>query len=272
MKLTRLLKVGMSGEDVKYVQTILKSQGYFKGEPLGNFGTLTKEAVVWFQMSHIGKSGQPLGVDGEVGDMTWWSLHNPSGKTQKSGIQPLLPTDLTPLRLNIVTIAEGEHAIGVHEVPDGSNWGDGVTKYGGQPGWAWCCLFVCWVWKQATGSYPFGRLQPSTYQAWQYAKAQNWFKPVNAVVYPGDMFLMQYKNPDGSYAGKGHIGYVLRVGKTGFNTLEGNCGNRVKCGYRTFSQSSLVGFINPYPAPENKIDGWEFGTLRADDVSKAGTV
>jgi len=272
MELKRVLKEGMSGEDVKYVQTILKDQGYFKGESLGNFGVLTKQAVTWFQMSHINEQGKPCTVDGEVWNETWWALHNPSGAEQKSGITPLLPTGLSRLRLQVLTVAEGEHHAGVHEVPDGSNWGDGVTKYGGQPGWAWCCLFVSWVWKQATGSYPFGRLQPSTYQAWQYAKAQGWFKDLKGPVYPGDMFLMQYKNPDGSYAQKGHIGYVLRVGKGGFNTIEGNCGNRVKCGYRTFSQSSLVGFINPYSVTENKIVGWEFGTLTADDVSKAGTI
>jgi hypothetical protein len=42
------------------------------------------------------------------------------------------------------SIARAEHQAGVHEDPDGSNWGDGVIKYleeGGSPADFWCCFF-----------------------------------------------------------------------------------------------------------------------------------
>ena len=91
---------------------------------------------------------------------------------------------------------------------------------------------------------------------------------------PGDAFVMLYKDDSGKLKGTGHIGFVLRVDKaknaTVFNTVEGNCGNRVKVGRRQMDQSSLVGFINHYQR-EKKPRRWETGLVRADDVGAEGT-
>lgn len=70
MTLTRLLKKGCRGEDVKQVQTALHCY------PDGVFGDLTAEAVVEWQKAHN------LEPDGIVGSKTWDSLF-PSGTTPK---------------------------------------------------------------------------------------------------------------------------------------------------------------------------------------------
>src|SRR6266536_5785896 len=70
---------------------------------------------------------------------------------------------------------------------------------------------------------------------------------------PGDAFVMLHQD------GTGHIRFVLRVDKarnaTAFNTVEGNCGNRVKVGRRQMDQSTLVGFINQYSREKNRQAG-----------------
>jgi hypothetical protein len=44
----------------------------------------------------------------------------------------------------------------------------------------------------------------------------------------------------------GHIGFVLQVANDGnsYNTVEGNCGNRIKIGRRDMGDPLLRGFIN----------------------------
>ena len=127
----KVLKFGDKGPEVKRLQRILKKHGYFTGEPTGNFLKLTKDAVIRYQMTHLGPDGKFLQVDGIVGRNTWWALNNPSGSKQKSNIPPLIPRRITSTRLKVLTIAAAEHQRGVREIPDGSNWGDGVKKYGG---------------------------------------------------------------------------------------------------------------------------------------------
>jgi len=258
MELTRILEYGISGDDVKYLQVVLKQQGYFNGACLGNFKNVTKQAVIWFQMTHIYKDGKQLEVDGRVGPQTWWALHNPSGSAQKNFIDPMIPEGILGQRFQVLEMGLKEHRDGVHEVPDGSNWGDGVTKYGGNPGWAWCCLFVSWVYKQAIGVYPFGQKQSSTWSAWQYAQKKHRFYPRDHErgPIPGDMFLMQYKDRYGNYTHKGHIGFVLTVDmkKKKFNTVEGNSGNRVKVGLRGIYSNTMVGFISPYNTTDLDIN------------------
>ena len=124
-----VLEHGDKGEWVKVVQQLLKDQGFFKGAVRGNFLKLTKEAVVYFQHTHLGPNGEFLDSDGVVGPDTWWALRNPVGKPQQSNLPRKIPDGLTPMRQNVLAVALGEHAAGIKEVPDGENTGDGVTKY-----------------------------------------------------------------------------------------------------------------------------------------------
>ncbi len=273
-----LLRFGDVGDEVKVLQSLLQSQGYFSAALGGHFQEKTRQAVVYFQQTHLGRDGKPLEVDGEVGDDTWWALYHPSGMPQKSNIPAILPARLTPPRAKVLKIAVAEHQAGVHEVPDGSNWGDGVSKYleeGGSPADCWCCFFWSWCVHRALGEHPFGKPMGSVLTTWQQAKTKGWamdksgYAPV-----PGDAFVMLYRDDSGKLKGTGHIGFVLRVDNarnaTAFNTVEGNCGNRVKVGRRQMDQSTLVGFINQY-SREKKPKNWETGLVAADDVGAEGT-
>ena len=86
----------------------------------------------------------------------------------------------------------------------------------------------------------------SVHTAWQYAKKHDRWVPKGAgIATPGDAFVILHKDPEDGWC-TGHIGFVLQVAEDGksINTVEGNCGNRVKVGRRELSDPMLRGFIN----------------------------
>jgi hypothetical protein len=275
----RILRFKDKGEDVKLLQSLLQSQGYFAGAIGGNFLEQTRQAVVYFQQTHIGPDGTALEVDGEVGKATWWALLNPSGDAQKSRIPSTPAGALSPMRAKALEVASAEHKAGTCEQPDGSNWGDGVTKYlqeGDSPPAPWCCFFWSWCVRRAMGAPPFGEPMGHVLTTWTKAGKKGWAKNKGSYSpIPGDAFVMLYRNSSGKLTGTGHIGFVLRVDRAknpkAFNTIEGNCGNRVKVGLREMDQSSLVGFINQYPDTEQGSE-WETGLITAVDVGGQPTV
>lgn len=269
-----LLERGMSGDDVREIQSLLKRQGwYFDGEPRGNFGPLTEDAVIDFQQTHLGNDGEWLEVDGIVGPQTLWAINNPSGDAQRSFIDASIPDGLSDIRDKQLEAALGYWRRGVHEVPDGSNQGDGVdqfiTGYGPVP---WCMLFVSHCDLQTNGGWALGRREAGTYNAWKKSTdlgiyfAKDVYTPV-----PGDWFLMQYRRDDGSFKGTGHVGFVLRVSKDGlsFQTVEGNAGNRVAVKTRYISQRTLIGFVNRWKG-EDDLD-YERGLCPRMNQSVSGT-
>lgn len=72
---TRLLKKGMSGDDVRYIKDCLFSLGQYASsvKKISNntFGSDTETAVRKYQKSHKDTDGKALGVDGIVGKKTW---------------------------------------------------------------------------------------------------------------------------------------------------------------------------------------------------------
>ena len=70
MRLTRVIKLGMSGDDVKFIQTRLKELGLFPYSVDGNFGQNLVVSVMSFQKS------KSISVDGEIGHQTWSQLIN----------------------------------------------------------------------------------------------------------------------------------------------------------------------------------------------------
>jgi len=66
--LKNLGKPYMHGDDVKAVQTELKTLGYFGGSLGGNYGPITEKAAKAYQKA------KKLKVDGKVGPITWGSL------------------------------------------------------------------------------------------------------------------------------------------------------------------------------------------------------
>lgn len=73
LEANRVLKEGVRGDDVTYLQQALKELGYFKVDVTGYFGSHTAEAVKAFQRA------QGLTVDGKAGDKTWAKLQAVAG-------------------------------------------------------------------------------------------------------------------------------------------------------------------------------------------------
>ncbi|NEO31909.1 MAG: peptidoglycan-binding protein [Symploca sp. SIO3C6] len=77
--MSRLLKEGRSGEDVKELQEFLIKQGYLQpGDDDGDFGAKTKAAVTEFQKA------QGLTPDGECGPKTWAQIEKLTEKNSDS--------------------------------------------------------------------------------------------------------------------------------------------------------------------------------------------
>lgn len=70
MRLTRVIKLRMQGDDVTFLQTKLKEHGFFNEKIDGNFGQNTLVAVGNFQQAC------GLKVDGIVGSLTWNKLQH----------------------------------------------------------------------------------------------------------------------------------------------------------------------------------------------------
>lgn len=262
-------------ESIKRLQEILHNQGYWERMISGRFGPALKDAVAYFQQTHQGPDGRPLNVDGVVGDSTWWALRNASGDKQRSFIDGKIPDGLSELRQTVLETVIAEH--GAKEVPNGSNRGPQVDKYlpkwcvdQGGKGPPWCCFFVSWGTKTALGSYPMKKRIGSCLQASRVAKKLGMWHASDGsyLPRPGDAFVMLHGN------GKGHIGFVLRVDPaTGrFNTVEGNCGNRVKVGLRDYDDDpDIAGFINFYGDESDSVADLEYGVIDAKNVAADGT-
>lgn len=255
MKLTRTLKYRMRGDDVKYVQTILQQQGFFQGTPLGNFLSLTLEAVKYFQGTHIGEDKTQLKVDGEVGPKTWWALHNPMGVKQRNKIAvPNLRnySSIDP-RHRFIWRAFNMYQSNIREIPNGSNYGDGVTKIlnecGFKYGVPWCMGLVSVCFYREFYVAPLGAMHVSCSTFWNEAVKQG-----KAILKgltepcPGDIGIYNYKGgirSGGTLSGAGHAVIITarNRNKKLFNAVEGNAGNRCKHSLRKTNDDTLVGYV-----------------------------
>ena len=266
---------------VAALKELLWAQGHWKHATSGPWGGALTEAVTYFQQTHIGKDGLPLKTDGEVGDKTWWALRNAEGKKQRNGMKAgaKIPAGIGVVRTSLLKKALSEHAKGVKETPNGSNRGKHVDKYfpkwlikkmGKGKGEAWCAFFINWLVTEVIGKRPWGGYIGSCYALYKASKKKGlacYTAP--ARVRPGDVGIMFKTNPDKKRPKGGHIFLVLRVSADGseVNTVEGNCGNRVKVGWRrTKDVSRFINFCG-----DSVPVGFERGVITADDVGRHGT-
>jgi peptidoglycan hydrolase-like protein with peptidoglycan-binding domain len=253
----------------------LAELGYWDGL-LGDpsYGPKTRQAVARFQAQHLGPARAPLRVTGQVDVGTEWALANPTGPAQRSYLPSnQIPAGIGPQRRRILEVALEQH--GIAERPPGSNRGQvpngGVDKFLPswaitEPGPAWCCFFVSWVCKEALGRYPLGRVQGSCTKAWSAALGLGIAQPKTEAARPrpGDAFLIAHG------ADMAHIGFVYRVAADGsaINTVEGNCGNRVKVGKRSLLDASIAGWIDMVP---DELERGELGLVEAGEVGRDAT-
>lgn len=275
------LQLGSSGPEVPRLIALLSAQGCAPRLSDGGMPTAfdrnVQNMVLYFQMTHQGRNGQWLAVDGSVGADTWWALENATGAPQRSFLEVGIPADITGPRRTILETAVRQH--GICEDPGRPNRGAEVdkflpreaTKVATAEGPPWCCYFASWVVRQALGEHPVGRPLASVYEAWANArKLRRWEPNVSGhVPTPGDAFVILHGEPEKGYC-QGHIGFVLQVAADGksINTVEGNCGNRVKIAMRSLADPQLKGFINVV----GDHPPFTRGSLRgAVNVSRVGT-
>lgn len=246
-------------------------------DALGFTGGSVKSDLAYFQQTHLGPDGKPLPVTGDFGtelpaDLAW-ALKHPTGKAQKSNLEPKIPRGLHDDRRNLLEWALAEHAKGVKERPNGSNRSKDIDKYfpkwlrnklkKGEKGPAWCAFFVNAAHTAVLGHRPWGGYIGSCKALLKAAQKSDkcLVTTDSALAAPGDIFLI-------IHGATGHTGLVLRKNKqcTKINTVEGNCGNRVKVGLReTKDIGYYIKVLHDNPAKRSSP------LLKAADVGKAGT-
>jgi len=245
-KLTRILRWGTKGDDVKALQQVLNKLGFDAGDVDGEFENNTEEAVKAFQL----KAG--LMVDGEVGPMTWGKLggeYDPDFSTD--------PSD--PINLRLASFAEIEAAKGL-------TWHDEKSeaekylapfrqpmRFLGHIGTAldfynWCAAFVAYCCRNVGIDIPD---KPEGFWAtmalvasWEFWAKENgyWYPKGSVIPMRGDIVTFDW--PDNDAPGDfNHIG-IIRAhsqGSTLIKTSEGN--RRNTSGNFTRSLSSVSGII-----------------------------
>ncbi len=276
-----VLRFGDQGAEVARLVRLLTEKGCPPRPPVTSseptFGRAVENALLYFQMTHTSEQGTWLSVDGVAGPATMGALEKADGSAKPSFLEVGIPKGIGETRRRLLETAVKQH--GVREDSAHPNRGSEVDKFlpteitnsADKPGQPWCCYFVSWVVREVFGRHLLGRPVASCWVAWKRAtQNERWVgKTDETIPIPGDAFLILHAKPEKGWC-TGHIGFVLQVaadGKT-FNTVEGNCGDRVKIGRRSFADPKLRGFIN--------ITGdhpdFERGTLRgAGDLGAAGT-
>lgn len=220
-----LIKMNSRGPDVIALQTRLRDLGISPGGIDGDFGDATKTAVQVFQARTVDPAGNPLEVDGIVGQNTWAALFGvavPPSPAARPAAGSLLD--------EVLQVAAGE--VGVREVPLGSNRGPRVDQYlnavgPGLLGQPWCMAFVYFCFEEAAAARGVANPAPRTAgvkRSWQLAPEVPGARIVSAddaaddpsLVVPGMVF---YIDTGGA---TGHAGFVADVVGATLVTVEGN--------------------------------------------------
>lgn len=95
IKYTRVLKLGMSGKDVKYMKDCLFKLKYYSENitQISNntFGNDTEKAVKEYQKGNKDISGRVLIVDGKIGEKTWYAIER---DYEAGKVKPDVPSGL----------------------------------------------------------------------------------------------------------------------------------------------------------------------------------
>ena len=203
---------------VKAIQKRLEELGIDQFGDSGIFGPKTEQAVRLFQARFTDSHGNALGIDGQVGSISWEVLFGQEKvpvveETRSKGLEAVLEA--------------ARKEIGVMEVPPGSNWGPKVKGYLKSVGInfpaAWCAAFVYFCFEEvakATGKanpcFKTGGVMlhwnKTTGKKILMADAVN--NP--GLVKPGHIFMMSFGG------GKGHTGFVESVNGGFITVIEGN--------------------------------------------------
>lgn len=247
--MARLLKKGDQGADIKEIQILLMEKGFLTDEEIsGVFDNETHRAVRMFQSQNLDQQGQPLTVDGQVGELSWWSLHHPKPMIQTHSAVDFLQMPPESMGGSVrgraaLAAAINEVKAGAGEV-GGNNLGPFVKKYlhGIVPeGNPWCAGFVSFCFSQNPAGIPF----PYTVGArniLQHLKKKGWAQSPNSGYSPkpGDVVVWWRESLP---SGKGHVGLVHQLRDGFLYTIEGNKSPKVQGFSYVFSRmDKLLGF------------------------------
>jgi hypothetical protein len=249
--LTRVLRLGTKGEDVKALQKTLNALGFNAGDVDGDFGINTQRAVRAFQT----KAG--ITVDGEVYTQTWKELRARFDKDTVI-IQPENP------RIKLADFAENEASKQLRWT-SGDSEAEKYLKTFRKPMfdiiirgehqihtlspvlYDWCGAFVYYCCQEVGIDVP---IQPEGFWAtmalvasWQYwAKKKGfWFPNGSTTPARGDIVIFDWPRISGAY---NHIAIVrgYTPGNSTFMTSEGNRGN-ISGNFGDRKLSDVEGFI-----------------------------
>ncbi|MDP6779639.1 MAG: peptidoglycan-binding domain-containing protein, partial [Candidatus Latescibacteria bacterium] len=198
MRYPGLLKRGSGGAGVRQLQRRLIELGYRilgqRGKTLtadGDFGPVTEEAVVEFQMQSVDRRGQPLVSDGKVGPVTWEVLFDEPGVD----LVRAAPGRSRASRLMSSALDIALDEVGVREVPRNSNRGEKVEQYlasvGLEPGLAWCAAFAYWCVGEASQAAGYDEV-PLIRTGWT-PSIWTWAKRRESFVLPDDVMSAKTK-------------------------------------------------------------------------------
>jgi hypothetical protein len=137
-------------------------------------------------------------------------------------VQPLASESTR--RSRTISIAAGE--IGVNEDDDA----DRIDEYTKGRGGEWCSEFASWCLQKAGGSKMGYKYSWDAVWRWGRNNGRTRTRPIK-----GDLMVLD-----------GHTAIVESAGSTSFTTIDGNWDDQVKRVTRSYSQSNLLGFVNPY--------------------------
>ena len=247
--MARLLKKGDQGPEIKQVQTLLMEKGYLTDEEVnGVFDNETYRAVRLFQSQNLDQNGQPLTVDGKVGELTWWSLHHPKPIIDTPRAIDFLQMPAASMGGSkrgraALAVAIDELKAGAGEI-GGNNRGPFVKKYlngivsQGNP---WCAGFVSFCYSQIPAGMPFSYTVGARDVLRQF-KNKGWTQPPNSGYSPkpGDVVVWWRESLP---SGKGHVGLVHQLRDGFLYTIEGNKSPKVQGFSYVFSRmDKLLGF------------------------------
>jgi lysozyme family protein len=235
--LTRILRWGDKGDDVKALQRALNRLGFNAGAEDGDFGDQTEAAVKAYQLR------KGLQVDGEVGAITWKAL---GGEFSDGGGHQ-----------DLGDFASAEAAKGLRwngASSEAEKYLEPLRPIMQQLGhigtapvfYDWCAAFVTYCCRQVGIAIPD---KPEGFWAsmalvasWEYwAKQQGYWHPAGTTKPKrGDIVTFDWGGVDGRF---NHIGIVrgYTPGSSVFNTAEGNVGNRTA--HKSRSLSLISGIV-----------------------------
>ncbi|NJR18469.1 MAG: CHAP domain-containing protein [Calothrix sp. CSU_2_0] len=241
--LTRILRQGTKGEDVKALQRVLNALGFNAGVVDGDFGENTEAAVRAFQA----RAG--ITIDGEVGPQTWKTL------------DPNAPKSIIPVEKGITArladFAEDEAAKNLRWTGVSSE-AEKYLKIFREPMFRlghigmmpvlydWCAAFVNYCCEKVgidIPDIPQGfSASMALVESWKFWAKKNgyWYSKGSIVPQRGDIVVFDWQRNNSQLD---HIGIVrgYTPGSSTIQTSEGNKGNI--SGNFTRNMADVAGFI-----------------------------